>query len=245
MIFLIAKIFVYLLLALGLGAAAGWLWRHQQATGREAELEKALLDARSRLPQMETALRAREERVEVLGRELAARDEAVAAHEETVAARDRAVTELERACADLRQRLAEIEAAGTPETPDHTAAEDELALHPGDPHAGDTVVAADPAPASDAHGAPVTLPEQPGLAADGADQSADAGTPPTVTEAEIEALEAELEETRAALASAQNALAGEQRRVTELTRERELQHHALKALEQQLELAQERRAANG
>ena len=28
-------------------------------------------------------------------------------------------------------------------------------------------------------------------------------------------------------------------------RERELQHHALKALEQQLELAQERRAANG
>lgn len=208
MIYLAGKIFFYLVLALGLGAAAGWLWRNLQAVNREVALERQLVESRSRMPQLETAVRSREQQLEAARADLEARDQAMSEHETLVAERDRLAAELARTReAALRHREAE---PPSPEPVPAASADATLALHPGDP-AG---TPAEPAPGID-HG-------------------------------EREALEQALAETRAELAEAQQsleranrALAGEQRRVQELTRERELQSLSLKALEQQLEMARE------
>lgn len=63
MIFLIFNIFIYLLLASLIGAAAGWLLRNLQAQRREEEATLAVADARSKLPQMETLLRGRDKQM--------------------------------------------------------------------------------------------------------------------------------------------------------------------------------------
>ena len=63
MIFLIFNIFIYLLLASLIGAAAGWLRRNLQAQRREEEATLAVADARSKLPQMETLSRGRDEQL--------------------------------------------------------------------------------------------------------------------------------------------------------------------------------------
>ena len=63
MIFLIFNIFIYLLLASLIGAAAGWLLRNLQAQRREEAATLAVADARSKLPQMETLLRGRDEQL--------------------------------------------------------------------------------------------------------------------------------------------------------------------------------------
>lgn len=175
MIYLTAKIFVYLLFALALGAAAGWLWRNQQAAGEESRVERVVAEPQVPKAKMEAALRARDQRLEDILRDLQCRDEDVEAHARLLAAREQTIDELERTCAELRERL---EAAA----------------------AAQSVPPAAPA----------------------ADSSEE-------------------------LAQVQRALAAEQRRVEELTQERELQRRSLQALEQQLEMAREdeARIANG
>jgi len=265
-IFLIAKIFVYMLLALAVGAAAGWLWRHQQAAQHEGSLERALMDARSRLPQMETALRSRDERLDTMARDIQDYRSSLTEHEATVAARDRTVAELERTCAELRQRLEQT--AGQPATPAAADEGDEIALHPGDPHAQGDAAPAAPVAAADAAepdhvearsaSAPAALDAGEREALETALEDTrtaleEARTALAEARAEAEQARSEAEqareaaglEDRDALEAAQAALAAEQRKVLELTRERDLQHQALKALEQRLELAEERRAANG
>ncbi|MDZ7668345.1 MAG: hypothetical protein U5Q16_02605 [Gammaproteobacteria bacterium] len=192
MIYLIGKIFVYLLLALGVGAAAGWLWRNLQAVDRESALERQLMELRGRLPQMETALRKRDEQLDAAHGELRAREEASAGLAELTAERDRLAAELER----LRAQPA---AAGD------TATGEIL-----DSDLGET-----PASAEDASAAT------------------------NVAAAANVAAATELTEVREALERANKALQAEQRRVEELSRERELQNRALQALEQQLEMARD------
>lgn len=221
MIYLIGKIFVYLLLALGLGAAAGWLWRNLQAAGREAELERALMESRSRLPQMDTTLRAREERLERTLAELKTRDAALAEQQQQLAERDRAIAELERACAELRQRQTGAASA----TPAQRDGGDALERHAGGPGgAADTGSTAMLAEREAVHAAAIEA-----------------------AESEREALQAELSRTRTELERVTAALAAEKRQVSELARERDLQHRSLKALEQQLDLARDddHRVANG
>lgn len=157
MIYLIGKIFIYLLIALGIGAAAGWLWRNLQAVDRESALERALMELRRRLPQIEMALRKRDEQLDAAHAELRAREEALSHQAELAAERDRLTEELER-------------------------------------------MRAQPAPAADAR---------------------------------------ELAEARETVERLNKALQAEQRRVEELSRERELQNRALVALEQQLDMARD------
>jgi hypothetical protein len=66
-------------------------------------------------------------------------------------------------------------------------------------------------------------------------------------ESERDVLHNELTSARTELDRARLSLAGEKRRVSELTRERDLQHQSLKAMEQQLDLARDddHRVANG
>ncbi len=248
MIFLIGKMFAYLLVAMGLGAAAGWLWRHQQAAAREAEMERQLMDTRSRFPQVETALRTREQQIEGLLAEVHARDEALAEQTALVAERDRSLVELERSCAGLRQRLESLQSAAPVAA---TSSGDELELHPGEPES-----AAAATPAADAPAAPVGAAAQE-PAAESAEDPGETGradaeareetvaAAPAIDD-ERQRLAEELEAAQRELDRARSALVAEQRRVAELTQERALQHRALAALEQQLEIVRdEGRAASG
>ncbi len=271
MIFLIGKMFVYLLVAMGLGAAAGWLWRHQQAAAREAEMERQLMDTRSRFPQVETALRTREQQIEGLLAEVHARDEALAEQTALVAERDRSLVELERSCAGLRQRLESLQSAAPVAA---TSSGDELELHPGEPES-----AAAATPAADAPAAPVGAAAQEPAAESGDDpgetvranaearEETAAAAPASDDDGERQRLDGErqrldgerqwldgerqrlaeeLEAAQRELDRARSALVAEQRRVAELTQERALQHRALAALEQQLEIVRdEGRAASG
>jgi septal ring factor EnvC (AmiA/AmiB activator) len=193
-IYLIVKIFVYLVCALCIGFAAGWLWRNVQAAGREQTLDRQLMDARGRLPPLEASLRTAEERLGGLRGELRSRDE-------TLHLRNREIEGLEHAHAELREQLA--------------AADQRLA---------DAVAAARRSASAEA-------------ARVAAKASADVAPRPS---ARVQELESALNTAGAELAQAREALAAEQRRMASLVRERELQHAALQALEQRLEMVRDR-----
>lgn len=236
MMFLVAKIFIYLLLALGLGAAAGWLWRNLQAVTREVALERQLIETRGRMPQLESAMRSREQQLQTALADLKARDEAIAEQQAAVAERDRLAAELARTAEDLRRRRDAESAA-----PAAAGEDQELTLHPGNP--------GEDAEPSAAEGTGLTA-----AAALRVESAASAEPSPSVAEAqaaarsaelaaahaaERDALQQQLGETTAELERVRKSLTTEQRRVEELTRERELQNLSLRALEQQLEIARE------
>ncbi len=66
MFYLLLQMFVYLVLAMGIGAAAGWLYRNLQAQRQEEEAARAVNDARSKVPRLESLLRGRDEQVDKL-----------------------------------------------------------------------------------------------------------------------------------------------------------------------------------
>ncbi len=177
MIYLILEILVYLALALGLGAATGWLWRNLEAARREEELQRALAEARESLARISPDLGHREAEVEQLRRELDAREQDTLRQAEALARQERRLAELEAGREALGERLGE------------------------------------------------------------AREAAVGG------EAARQALEAALAEVREELDQVRRDRLAEQRRVDELVRERELQNQALRALEQQLELAREHAAS--
>ena len=63
MIYLILKIFGYLLIAVLAGFASGWLLRNLLAVKKDEELHSSLNDARAKLPQFESLLRGRDQQV--------------------------------------------------------------------------------------------------------------------------------------------------------------------------------------
>jgi IMP dehydrogenase/GMP reductase len=62
-IYLIFKMFVYLILAGGIGGPAGWLLRNLQAQQSEEKARRVVTDAKSKVPQLESLLRGRDEQV--------------------------------------------------------------------------------------------------------------------------------------------------------------------------------------
>ena len=74
MIFLILKMFVYLLLALVAGVGAGWVLRHITAAKQEEDMQRTLADARARVPQFESLIRSRDEQIKRLKEELKEKD---------------------------------------------------------------------------------------------------------------------------------------------------------------------------
>jgi len=73
-IFLILKIFAYLLLALLAGTGAGWILRHLAAGRQEEDMQRTLADARARVPQFESLIRARDEQISRLKEDLRDKD---------------------------------------------------------------------------------------------------------------------------------------------------------------------------
>jgi chromosome segregation ATPase len=66
MIYLIFKMALYLLVALGSGAAAGWLMRNRSASKWEEEWSRELDEHKSKLLQLESLMRSRDEQLQAL-----------------------------------------------------------------------------------------------------------------------------------------------------------------------------------
>ncbi|MEM7101055.1 MAG: hypothetical protein AAF541_22535 [Pseudomonadota bacterium] len=66
MIFLLMKMFFYIVVAAGIGGAAGWFLRNLQAQQTDEAAHRSVNDAKSKLPQLESLLRGRDEQIEKL-----------------------------------------------------------------------------------------------------------------------------------------------------------------------------------
>ena len=112
MIYLILKMFFYLVMALGLGAAAGWLLRNLLAAKTEEELQRQLLDTRARVPQMETLMRTRDEQIKRLKLDLDEKETQRKSAETELESLQRTLQEKERKLAQL-EKQAESARSGT------------------------------------------------------------------------------------------------------------------------------------
>ena len=230
MMFLIGKIFVYLLLAGGIGGAAGWLTRNLQAQRMEENAQRSVTDVKAKLPQLESLLRGRDEQIQKLKAEIADRKTAASELEQELRTGEQALREQQRLSARLQQtvdaqkskRLTDFDLSGD-EEPDTTDTDNLIA---------ELSAEITRLKAQLAESAAVTS-----RAGEDGDE--------TLLQIEIEALRNKLVSTERKLNTIQADLQNEQNKVNELERERELQNKSLQVLHQQLELERTRRVANG
>ncbi len=258
MIYLILKIFVYLLLALLAGVGAGWVLRHLSAARQEEEMQRTLADVRARVPQFESLIRTRDEQIGRLREDLKEKDARINALLADLREAENQGRETERELRALQARQETLDEA-VPGSPGDDA---------GQVLVGGEIldIGEDPSPAG---GAPrqdevnAKVAELEAALAQARSQAADAVAEAAAAEAEVITLKAALsragrqapeagaDEGAAALEArlARKTMDYErlardlevsQRRVTELERERELQNKSLQVLHQQLELERER-----
>ncbi|MEE4283076.1 MAG: hypothetical protein V2I41_14115 [Pseudomonadales bacterium] len=229
MMFLIGKMFIYLLLAGGIGGAAGWLMRNLQAQRTEENAQRSVTDVKAKLPQLESLLRGRDEQIQKLKAEIADRKTAASEMEQELRAGEQALREQQRISARLQQTvdarksksLTDFDMSGDVEQDTDTTDTDNLIAELSAEIARLKAELAQPAPAP----------------------AADADE--TLLQIEAEALRNKLVSTEGKLSAIQADLMQEQNKVSELERERELQNKSLQVLHQQLELERTRRVASG
>jgi chromosome segregation ATPase len=228
MIFLIGKIFVYMLLAGVVGAAAGWLFRNLQAQRTEESASRAVHDAKSKVPQIESLLRGRDEQILKLKGHLQETKSGLAERDQNLRTLEHQLREQEQLAKRWQQSaeakkpvdgdsfdLVESESSGSTDT-------DQLIAELSSEIARLKVE----------------------LAKSAATPALDEGDE-TFLQVEVEAMRLELQKIQSNLEVTSTDLVNEQRKVHELERERELQNKSLQALHQQLELVRTRRVANG
>ena len=106
MIYLALEIIAYLITALGLGVASGWLLRNLVAQRQEAELGREMGQLRRGTEALEAHIRAGEERSEVLRAQVRDRDARLSALLEAVKSQEDLLDQRERRIVDLESRLA-------------------------------------------------------------------------------------------------------------------------------------------
>ncbi len=272
MIFLILKMFVYLLLAVLAGVGAGWVLRHIAAAKQEEDMQRTLADARARVPQFESLIRSRDEQIKRLKEELKEKDVRINGLVDDVREAELAVKDKDRELKEFTARHETLSDLTDEPTESNDSAGEVLMGGEVLDVAGDSA-----APAASYDGADADLKAEvtrlEGELREARSQAADAMAEAAAAEAEVITLKAELArageragesdagdggqavaelEARLQQKSEEHdrlarALESEQRRVTELERERELQNKSLRVLHQQLELEKERgqRAAAG
>ena len=267
MIFLILKMFVYLLLALAAGVGAGWVLRHIAAAKQEEDMQRTLADARARVPQFESLIRSRDEQIKRLKEDLKEKDVRINGLVDDVREAELAMKDKERELKEFTARHETLDGlTDEPSAADDSAGEVLMGgevLEVGDePAAGLDGGAQDAALHSE-------ISRLEGELREARSQAADAMAEAAAAEAEVITLKAELARAGEVAGSGSSEsvaelesrlrqktqdydrlakeLESEQRRVTELERERELQNKSLRVLHQQLELEKERgqRAAAG
>ena len=230
MMFLIGKIFIYLLLAGGIGGAAGWLARNLQAQRTEENAQRSVTDVKAKLPQLESLLRGRDDQIQKLKAEIADRKAAASELEQELRAGEQTLREQQRISARLQQTvdarqsksLTDFDLSEDGEQGTDTTDTDNLIAELSAEIARLKAQLAEPAPVQ---------------ATTDADE--------TLLQIEAEALRNKLVSTEGKLNAVHSDLLQEQNKVSELERERELQNKSLQVLHQQLELERTRRVANG
>lgn len=226
MIFLIGKMFVYLLLAAGIGGAAGWLYRNLQAQRTEESANRAVNDAKAKLPQLESLLRGRDEQITKLKEQLKESKADLGAQTQEVRGLEQQLREQER----LAKRWEQSAKARQ----DENVEDYDLDADAG----GDTdnLIAELSSEISRLKGELAVAQTQPHTSA---------GSDETLLQVEVEELRAKLSKAEADLQTALADLQHEQHKNSELERERDLQNKSMKVLHQQLDLERTRRVANG
>lgn len=255
MIFLILKIFVYLLLALLAGGVAGWVLRHIAAAKQDEEMQRTLADARARVPQFESLIRSRDEQIKRLKEDLKDKDVRINSLLDEAREKENALKENVREARQLAARNEALEVAEGDASSAAGKAANTLEFDM-DPPAGAAELKAEVArleqELADARAqATDALAEAAASAAEvitlkaRLDRAAARGDGGTVNE--VRELETRLKQKAEEYDRLATDLDLEQRRVVELERERELQNKSLQVLHQQLELERERnqRVANG
>jgi DNA repair exonuclease SbcCD ATPase subunit len=230
MIFLILKIFVYLIVAAGIGGAAGWLMRNLQAQKSEEEATRAMNEAKAKLPQIESLLRGRDDQLRKAKDELSEAKATLNGHVNELKANEQKLREQEREIKRLEQSAQahrsadlgdmDVDAEGGSDTDDLIAElSQEIARLKSELETRDHDSAT-----PDGEG--VDEPREESLA-----------------RVELEALQTQLVSLERSLERAQSDLRSEQDKVGELERERELQNKSIQVLHQQLEMERSRRAS--
>jgi len=247
-IYLILKIFFYLLMALLAGVAAGWLSRNIVAARREDELSKLVTEARSRVPQFESLMRARDQQVQRLKDENGHKDKRIAellgqaqALEDDVRNKHRQLKQV-----TARNEALELAGDGAPASAGATAGTDAAVDELTDALARtrDELARARRETADAVAEAAAAEAELARLRAGGTASGVALGGDPASAR-EVEELRARLRQTGEEQSHLNKALESERRRIVELERERELQNRSLRVLHEQLELERERNAVPG
>lgn len=235
MTFLIAKIFIYLIVAGAVGFGAGWLLRNLQAQKHTEASSRAMHDAKSKLPQLESLLRGRDEQLQ------RTRDELVELKNQS---KERA-EQLKQAQHELREQTAEAErlkaSAQARTGGSEMNLEDTL-------QEGDDIMAMDGG--SDVDDLIAELSQEivqlkTELRKKDAELRRASTAGAAVDDAELEAMRLQLKRLDQDLKNTRADLIRANESVQELERERELQNKSLQVLHQQLELERTRRVASG
>ena len=260
MIYLIMKMFLYLLIALLSGGAAGWLLRNIAAIRSEDELNKSLSEARGRVPQFESLLRSRDELVKQLRMDLKTQEAKSSDLQENLSTQERDMREKSRALSKAVARSEALEGVGVSsdsdesETPleagveadvftdlvaddDQSSAEDNQtigALLDDIERLRDELKTANAATANAVAEATAAEAE---LVLHNQSDSADGND---ALLKQVQDLQAQLAEKEAEQEQLSTLLENEQRKLAELEKERELQNKSLQVLHQQLELERDR-----
>lgn len=259
MIYLIMKMFLYLLVALVAGGAAGWLLRNIAALRKEDELNKSLAEARGRVPQFESLLRSRDELVKQLRLDLKTQEAKSSDLQVSLSTQERDMREKSRALSKAVARNEALEGAGVSNDSDGSDESGKL-LEAGYEAEVQPAAADDQAhSAEDNQTIGALLDDIESLRTEL--KTANAATANAVAEAaaaeaelsqgdaaqqndtlvqQVQELQAQLAEKEAEQERLSNRLESEQRKLTQLERERELQNKSLQVLHQQLELERER-----
>lgn len=236
MMFLISKIFAYLVMAGAIGGAAGWLLRNLQAQRTEENALRSVTDAKSKLPQLESLLRGRDEQIQKLKAEIADRKTQSSELEQQIRSGEQSLREQQRLTERLQQT---VDARKSKEMRDFDLDGESNGELGGEGLADSTdtdnliaELSAEIARLKEllAQPAPVALQDR---------------GEETVLQIELEALREKLTSAQGKLHNTHADLVQEQSKVSELERERELQNKSLQVLHQQLELERTRRTANG
>lgn len=249
MMYLILKIFGYLLIALLAGFASGWLFRNLKAAKKDEEQQSSLNDARSKLPQFESLLRGRDTKVKEL-------KDGLEKKEQNIRDLMDAAREKEQALSKKTRELNRLTKQGMGDGGE--VLEDvDLETPPTGASADTSSVREDEVSKANAQQIEV-LQIQIGELEKELEQAAQAklqaeasalvnSTEEARDSNQVQELEARLRQQAQDFERLSKSLEQERRKVVELERERELQHRSLQVLHQQLELERDRvqRSSNG
>lgn len=231
MIFLIAKIFIYLLLAVIVGGVAGWLFRNLKAQRAEEAANRAVNDAKSKVPQLESLLRGRDEQVTKLKDQLQEYKAQLSEQDQALRDNEQQLREQTRQ-ANRWQQSAEAAGSGA------DAAESiDFDIAGNDTGDSNELIAE----LSQEISRLKTQLEQTSKQVVSAGSMGDE----VLLQVEVETLRGQLATAESNLKIATADLLHEQNKVTDLERERELQNKSLQVLHQQLDLERTRRVAAG